>query len=65
MRVPEEPTADVALLSFDVHHGNKPNGVEHAAGLDREAPPHRSDSETEAFWAGRNTAARFSARVAA
>jgi len=31
----------------------------------RERPPYHLDSEAELFWAGRNPAARISARIAA
>lgn len=67
MRVAEEPIGGIPNLYLRVYNGPEADQARSSTDLDfdRDPPPNRSDAEREAFWAGRNTAGRLSARMAA
>ncbi len=48
-----------------VYYGEEPDGPNGTMDFNRNRPPLRLNIEAETFWAGRNSAARLSTRVAA
>ena len=61
----EERTGDTSEPMLRVYHDDDADEAENATAVDLGPSEELSEAELEAFWAGRNSATRHSARVAA